>query len=160
MEALSGMYKKSLANNKVQLMKKLFNLKMTESTSVTQHLNNFNSITNQFLFVEIEFDDEICALILLASLSSNWEGMRTTVSNSAGKSKLKYKDIRDLILAEEYIGKTQMKVQVQFSTLTLEGEDKIKAYPKTYQNPDTGVKASLDLESRLNIGIVANSVIT
>jgi hypothetical protein len=86
--------------------------------------------------------------------------MRTTVSNSAGKSKLKYKDIRDLILAEEYIGKTQMKVQVQFSTLTLEGEDKIKAYPKTYQNPDTGVKASLDLESRLNIGIVANSVIT
>jgi hypothetical protein len=71
MEALSGMYKKSLANNKVQLMKKLFNLKMTESTSVTQHLNNFNSITNQFLSVEIEFDDEICALILLASLSSN-----------------------------------------------------------------------------------------
>jgi hypothetical protein len=86
--------------------------------------------------------------------------MRTTVSNSAGKSKLKYKDIQDLILAEEYIGKTQMKVQVQFSTLTLEGEDKIKAYPKTYQNPDTGVKASLDLESKLNIGIVANSVIT
>jgi len=71
MEALSGMYKKSLANNKVQLMKKLFNLKMTESTSVTQHLNNFNSITNQFLSVEIEFDDEICALILLASFSSN-----------------------------------------------------------------------------------------
>nr|TKS15539.1 hypothetical protein D5086_0000032340 [Populus alba] len=48
-----------------------------------------------------DFDDEIRALILLASLPSSWEGMRTAVSNSAGKSKLKYDDIRDLILAEE-----------------------------------------------------------
>jgi hypothetical protein len=43
--------------------------------------------------VEIEFDDEIRALILLASLPNRWEGMRTTMSNSAGKSKLKYDDI-------------------------------------------------------------------
>nr|TKR75318.1 hypothetical protein D5086_0000286420 [Populus alba] len=101
MEALSGMYEKPSTNNKVHLMKKLFNLKMVENTSVTQHLNNFNTITNQLSFVEIEFDDEIRALILLASLPSSWEGMRTAVSNSAEKSKLKYDDIRDLILAEE-----------------------------------------------------------
>jgi acyl-activating enzyme 14 len=71
MEALSGMYEKPSANNKVHLMKKLFNLKMTESTSVTQHLNNYNTITNQLSSVEIEFDDEIRALILLASLPSS-----------------------------------------------------------------------------------------
>jgi acyl-activating enzyme 14 len=100
METLSGMYEKPSTNNKVHLMK-LFNLKMTESTSVTQHLNNFNTITNQLSYVEIEFDDEIRALILLASLPSSWEGMRTAVSNSVGKSKLKYDDIQDLILAEE-----------------------------------------------------------
>jgi hypothetical protein len=93
MEALSGMYEKPLANNKVHLMKKLFNLKMIESTSVTQHLNNFNTIINQLSSVEIEFDDEIRALILLASLPNRWEGMRTAMSNSAGKSKLKYDDI-------------------------------------------------------------------
>jgi len=91
MEALSGMYEKPSANNKVHLMKKLFNLKMIESTSVTQHLNNFN--INQLSSVEIEFDDEIRALILLASLPNRWEGMRTAMSNSAGKSKLKYDDI-------------------------------------------------------------------
>ena len=34
MKALSRMYKKSSANNKVHLMKKLFNLKMTENASV------------------------------------------------------------------------------------------------------------------------------
>ena len=39
MKALSGMYEKPSANNKVHLMKKLFNLKMAENTSVAQHLN-------------------------------------------------------------------------------------------------------------------------
>ena len=39
MKALPSMYEKLLANNKVHLMKKLFNLKMAENTSVAQHLN-------------------------------------------------------------------------------------------------------------------------
>ena len=61
MKALCGMYEKLSANNKVHLMKKLFNLKMAESTAVVQHLTEFNTITNQLSSMEIEFDDEICA---------------------------------------------------------------------------------------------------
>ena len=101
MKALFGMYEKPSANNKVHLMKKLFNLKMAENASVAQHLNEFNTITNQLLSVEIDFDYEICALIVLASLPNSWEAVRMAVSNSTGKEKLKYNDIRDLILAEE-----------------------------------------------------------
>ena len=56
-KALSGMYEKSSANNKVHLMKKLFDLKMAENASVAQHLNEFNIITNQLSSVEIDFDD-------------------------------------------------------------------------------------------------------
>ena len=63
MKALSSMYEKSSTNNKVHLMKKLFNLKMAKNASVTQHLNEFNTITNQLSFVEIDFDDEIRALM-------------------------------------------------------------------------------------------------
>ena len=101
MKALFGMYEKPSANNKVHLMKKLFNLKMAENALVAQHLNEFNTITNQLSSVEIDFDDEIRALIVLASLPNIWEVMRMVVSNSTGKEKLKYNDIRDLILAEE-----------------------------------------------------------
>ena len=101
MATLSGMYEKPSTNNKVHLMKKLFNLKMVKGMSVTQHLNEFNTITNQLSSVEIDFDDEIRALILLASLSNSWEAMRMAVSNSTGKAKWKYDDIRDLVLAEE-----------------------------------------------------------
>ena len=68
MKALSGINKKLLANNRVHLMKKLFNLKMAENTSVAQHLNEFNTIANQLSSVEIDFDDEIHALIVLAFL--------------------------------------------------------------------------------------------
>ena len=75
MKALSGMYEKSSANNKMHLMKKLFNLKMVENASVAQHLNEFNTITNQLSFVEIDFDDEIRALIVLASLPNSWEAI-------------------------------------------------------------------------------------
>ena len=76
-------------------MKKLFNLKMLENASVAQHLNEFNTFTNQLSSIEIDFDDEICALIVLASLPNSWEAMRKT------EEKLKYNDIRDLILVEE-----------------------------------------------------------
>ena len=93
MKALSGMYKKLSANNKVHLMKKLFNLKMAENASVTQHLNEFNTIINQLSSVEIDFDDEIRALIVLTSLPNSWEAMRMAISNSTGKEKLKYNDI-------------------------------------------------------------------
>ena len=101
MKALSGIYEKPSTNNKVHLMKKLFNLKMAKNASVAQHLNEFNTITNQLSSVEIDFDDEIRALIVLASLPNSWEAMRMVVSNSTGKEKLKYNDIRDLILAKE-----------------------------------------------------------
>ena len=100
-KALSSMYEKPSAYNKVYMMKKLFNLKKAEVTPVAQHLNEFNTITNQLSTEGIEFDDEVRALILLACLPNNWEVMRMSVSNSAGKSKLKYDDIRNLILSEK-----------------------------------------------------------
>ena len=75
------MYEKPLANNKVYLMKKLFNLKKAKGTLVVQHLNEFNTITNQLSTVKIEFNDEVRALILLAFLPNSWEAMRMVVSN-------------------------------------------------------------------------------
>ena len=101
MNALSSMYEKPSANNKVYLMKKLYNLKQAKGTPVAQHLNKFNTITNQLSTVEIKFDDEVHTLIFLASLLNSWEAMRMAMSNFAGKSKLEYDNIRDLILSEE-----------------------------------------------------------
>ena len=51
MQALADMYEKPYATKKVYLRKKLFNLKMSESGSVVEHLNSFNTVVNQLVSV-------------------------------------------------------------------------------------------------------------
>ena len=101
MTALSSMYEKPSASNKVHLMRRLFNLRMTEGASVAQHLNELNTITTQLSSVEIKFDDEVRALILLSTLPDSWNATVTAVSSSSGNSKLKFDDVWDLVLSEE-----------------------------------------------------------
>ncbi|KAE8686024.1 cytochrome P450 71A9-like [Hibiscus syriacus] len=101
MAALSSMHEKPSASNKVHLMRRLFNLQMTEGASVAQHLNELNTITTQLSSVEIEFDDEVRALILLSSLPDSLNATVTAVSSSSGNSKLKFDDVRDLVLSKE-----------------------------------------------------------
>ena len=101
MKALSSMYEKPSAANKVHLMRRLFNLRMTENSSVAQHLNELNTITTQLSSVGIDFDDEVRALILLSSLPDSWNATVTAVSSSSGSNKLKFDDVRDLVLSEE-----------------------------------------------------------
>ncbi|KAE8676976.1 Vesicle-associated protein 4-1 [Hibiscus syriacus] len=101
MAALSSMYEKPSASNKVHLMRRLFNLRMTVGTSVAQYLNELNTIITQLSSVEIEFDDEVRALILLSSLPDSWNATVTAVSSSSGNNKLKFDDVRDLVLSEE-----------------------------------------------------------
>ena len=101
MAALSSMYEKPSASKKVHLMRRLFNLRMTEGASVAQHLNELNTIKTQLSSVKIEFDDEVRALILLSSLLDSWNATITAVSSSSGNSRLKFDDVRDLVLSEE-----------------------------------------------------------
>ena len=66
--ALAKLYEKPSASNKVFLMKHLFNMKMSEGESITDHLNDFNTVTNQLSSIGVNFDDEVRALLILCSL--------------------------------------------------------------------------------------------
>jgi glucose-6-phosphate isomerase len=46
LDALAKLYEKTSASNKVFLMKRLFNMNMSEGGSVVYHLNEFNMVTN------------------------------------------------------------------------------------------------------------------
>ena len=46
MKTLVTLYENPSASNKVFLMKRLFNMKMAEGRSVTDHLNDFNTVTS------------------------------------------------------------------------------------------------------------------
>ena len=68
LKALSNMYEKSSAMNKVYLMRRLFNVQISEGGFVAGHINKFNMIVSQLSLVEINFEDEIKALILKSFL--------------------------------------------------------------------------------------------
>ena len=63
--AFNIVFEKPSTANKVYLMRRLFNLKMGEGIFVTDHINEFNTILAQLESVQIKFEDEVKALILL-----------------------------------------------------------------------------------------------
>ena len=131
---------------------------MTENASVAQHLNEFNTITNQLSHVEIDFDDEIRALIVLALLPNSWEAMRMAVSNSTGKEKLKYNDIHDLVLTEEIRKRDVGEISGSNSALNLEtrgrGNDKNSNQGRSKSIP-IRTEVNLDLANKCSVGTVA-----
>jgi hypothetical protein len=102
MDVLAKLYEKPSASNKVFLMKRLFNMKMSEGGSIADHLNEFNTVTNQLSSVKVDFDDEVRALLILCSLPESWNGLVMDVSNSvSGSNTLKFDYVVGVILSEE-----------------------------------------------------------
>ena len=62
-KALSNMYEKSSATNKVFLIKELVNIKTKEGAF--DHVNEFNPIISKLGFVEIKFEDKVQEFLLL-----------------------------------------------------------------------------------------------
>ena len=102
MSALGNLYEKPSASNKVFLMKRLFNMKMSEGRSVANHLNEFNTLTSQLISVKVNFDDEIRALLILCSLLERWNSLAMAISSSVPSlNTLKFDDVVGIILREE-----------------------------------------------------------
>jgi hypothetical protein len=102
MDALAKLHEKPLASNKVFIMKRLFNMKMSEGGSVADHLNEFNMVTNQLSSVKVDFDDEARALLILCSLPESLNNLVMAVSNSvSGSNTLKFDDVVGVILSDE-----------------------------------------------------------
>ena len=55
MSALAKLYEKPSSSNKVFLMNHLFNMNMSKGGSVANHLNEFNTVSNQLSFVGVNF---------------------------------------------------------------------------------------------------------
>ncbi|KAK3022859.1 hypothetical protein RJ639_046046 [Escallonia herrerae] len=106
MQALEKLYGKPSASNKVFLMKRLFNIRISKNGSVVDHLNDFNSVTDQLEFVDINFDDKIRALLFLCSLPDSWNNLVTTVSNSTISGMLTLNNVARSVMNDEMQRKT------------------------------------------------------
>ena len=57
-------------------------MKMLESGSVADHLNEFNTLTSQLSSVKVNFNDEVMDLLILCSFLESWNSLVIAVSNS------------------------------------------------------------------------------
>ncbi|MFS8024056.1 putative RNA-directed DNA polymerase [Helianthus anomalus] len=101
LEALSNMYEKPSAGNRVFLMRELSNMRMNEGSSVADHINEVNSILSRLATVGMKLDDDTQAVVLLSSLPDSWSGFVTTVTETAGTGNLKFDRARDSVLGED-----------------------------------------------------------
>ena len=134
MTALSQMYKKSSATNKVFLMKKLFCLKMQECGNVAEYLNSFNSITAQLETVEIVFADEIRALLILSGLPESWEGLVVALSNSSPTGKLRFDEVAGILLSDE-LRRKNGKVEIAATSLVATRGGRSHGGSKAWKKP-------------------------
>ena len=100
-KVLSNMYEKPSASNKVYLIRFLFATRLKEDDCVIDHVNEYNFILSRLSSVDIKFDDEVQALLLISSLPDNWSGFLTAISNSSGSGKMNFDVVRDSIPEED-----------------------------------------------------------
>jgi hypothetical protein len=139
MDALDKLYEKPSASNKVFLMKRLFNMKMSKGGSVADHLNDFNTVTNHLSSVKVDFDDEVRALLILCSLPKRWNGLVMVVSNSvSGSNTLKFYDVVGVILSEEMRQKSTC--ETSGNALNMENRGRQKDRGKGFGNRENSRK--------------------
>ena len=77
------------------------NLKFQKETTVEEHTSKFQNLVNQLTSVDLQFDDEMQALLLLSSLPESWETLVVSLSNSAPNGKLTTSMVMDALFNEE-----------------------------------------------------------
>ena len=81
-------------------MRKLYSLKMKESSGVTAHMNNFDNLFAQICAQRMQIDDEMKAIHFLCSLPPSWDTFCMDISNSAPNGTLVYNDVSLAIIGE------------------------------------------------------------
>ena len=80
---LEKLYMTKSLTNRILLKRQLYSLRMKEGSSITDHLNTFNTLSVQLDSIEVKFDSEDKAVTLLCSLPESWDHFVTSISLSS-----------------------------------------------------------------------------
>eukprot|EP00253_Pinus_taeda_P008336 PITA_08336 len=98
-DKLGTLYQSKSLVNKLFLQKKLYNLRMKDGDSVTEHLNAFSTVVSQLSFVDIKISDEDKCISLWCSLPDSWDSLVIAIGNNA--TALQFDEIVSALLTEE-----------------------------------------------------------
>eukprot|EP00253_Pinus_taeda_P033373 PITA_33373 len=98
-DKLGTLYQSKSLVNKLFLQKMLYNLRMKDGDSVTEHLNAFNTMVSQLSSVDIKISDEDKCIFLLCSLPDSWDSLVIAIGSNA--TALQFDEIVSSLLTEE-----------------------------------------------------------
>ena len=91
---------------------------MEDGDSVTDHLNVFNTLVSQLIFVDIKMEEEDKCITLLCSLPDSWDNLVVAIVGST-MSTLKFGDVVASLLSEEMRGKSMENLSIDALSVRL-----------------------------------------
>nr|GEV00533.1 retrovirus-related Pol polyprotein from transposon TNT 1-94 [Tanacetum cinerariifolium] len=98
---LARLYEARSLHDKKILKRKLYALRMTESTSVTEHVNNLNTLFSQLTSLSCIIETQERAGILLQSLPDSYDQFIINLTSNVLSGYLVFDDVAAAILEEE-----------------------------------------------------------
>jgi hypothetical protein len=98
-DKLGSLYQSKSLVNKLFLRKKLYLLRMSDGSSVTENLNAFNTIISQLSFIDIKITEEEKCIILLCSFPNSWDSLVMAIGSNS--TTLALEDVVASLLSKE-----------------------------------------------------------
>ncbi|KAH9681068.1 hypothetical protein KPL71_026802 [Citrus sinensis] len=100
-DTLTKLYEAKSLHNKIFLKKKLYTLRMSESTMVTDHINTLKTLFSQLTTLGHNIEENERAELLLQSLPDSYDQLIINLTNNNPTDSLVFDDVAASILNEE-----------------------------------------------------------
>ncbi|KAE8703505.1 hypothetical protein F3Y22_tig00110469pilonHSYRG00245 [Hibiscus syriacus] len=108
---LTKLYEATSLHNKIFLKRKLYTLRMPESTSVTEHLNTLNTLFSQLTSLSCKIGEQERDELILQSLPDSYDQLIINLTNNNVTS-LVFDDVAAAVLQEENRRKNKEDKQI------------------------------------------------
>ncbi|KAJ0085618.1 hypothetical protein Patl1_08247 [Pistacia atlantica] len=99
-QKLENMYLSKSLVNVLFRRKKLYNLRMYDGDSVAAHLDEFNTLVNQLLAVDVQVTESEKVVTLLCSLPDTWDNLIVAIGGG-GLTQMSWESVCSTLLAED-----------------------------------------------------------
>uniref|UniRef100_A0A2N9FI38 Uncharacterized protein n=1 Tax=Fagus sylvatica TaxID=28930 RepID=A0A2N9FI38_FAGSY len=129
---LEKRYMSKSLTNKLHLKQKLYGLKMIEGADLRQHINTFKQIVSDMLRIDIKFEDEDKAMMLLTSLPASYEHLGLVVKGYQDRGRKKDKD--DKSARERSKSKRMRTIKIKMSDGVVRTLEEVRHIPDMRKN--------------------------